>query len=291
MSRTTTCRCIVVILSALLSVAFAAKFGGLEFPASVAPSTIAGSSSDSGNQQCPADEDRQTTRQTLQQTTYNIIQDYVRLLTNCGPGLWRRVFYLNTNSSDQETSTCPSGWNAVTTSSVQACRGSSSSCSSTFTNNINRTYSKVCGRVIGIGENTPDGFYRGGQRTIEDNYLDGVSITHGVVGSRTHIWTLGTGHPTGTFSVARCPCDFDNRNEAPLPPAEVGENYYCFRSDERWTGENCATSNPCCSLHDPPYFSVQLPESTTDSIELRICVDQHESDETIQVFFAELYVQ
>ena len=301
MSTTTTCRftaVVVLYLSALQCIGFASTFAGesLNSPAAEVALVTLLRGSDGANQ-CPADEDRQATRQTLQQTTYNIIQDldtYVRLSTNCGLGsLWRRVFYLNTSSSDQETSTCPSGWQRITTSSgIRACRRAASSCSSTFTNTLNHAYSKVCGRVIGIGLNTPDAFHRRRQqRNIERNYLDGVSITHGAAGSRTHIWSLGTGHPTGRFPNARCPCDSNNRDQAPLPPAEVGENYYCFRSDERWTGENCATSNPCCSFHNPPYFSVQLPESTTDSIELRICFDQNERDETILVLFADLYVQ
>ena len=49
--------------------------------------------------------------------------------------------------------------------------------------------------------------------------------------------------------------------------------------------------NPCCSFHNPPYFSVQLPAATTDSIELRICNDQIVGDETILVLFADIYVQ
>ena len=46
--------------------------------------------------------------------------------------------------------------------------------------------------------------------------------------------------------------------------------------------------DPCCSFHNPPYFSVQLPTATTDGIELRIC-DQ--SDDTVLVLFAEIYMQ
>ena len=86
-----------------------------------------------------------------------------------------------------------------------------------------------------------------------------------------HIWTFGAGHPASVGGVARCPCDSSNRGQAPLPPPEVGENYFCDRADEFdrvVTGENCMDSNPCCSFHNPPYFSVQLPEATTDRIEL-----------------------
>ena len=132
------------------------------------------------------------------------------------------------------------------------------------------------------------------QNTIEGNYLDGVSVTHGASGSRMHIWTFGAGHPASGGLVARCPCDNSNRGEAPLPPPEVGQNYFCDRADQLdrvWTGENCTDNNPCCSFHNPPYFSVQLSEATTDRIELWICSDQHQTDETILITFAEIYVQ
>jgi hypothetical protein len=29
--------------------------------------------------------------------------------------------------------------------------------------------------------------------------------------------------------------------------------------DPLWTGESCASDNPCCSFNNPPYFRVQLP--------------------------------
>ena len=69
---------------------------------------------------------------------------------------------------------------------------------------------------------TPDAFLRfiSNQGTIEDIYLDGVSITHGASGSRTHIWSFGAG--VRIPSVSRCPCDTTDRAGAPLPPAEVG---------------------------------------------------------------------
>ena len=123
------------------------------------------------------------------------------------------------------------------------------------------------------------------QRTTEDIYLDGVSVTHGAPGSRTHIWSFGAG--------GNCPCDHSDRSIAPLPPPEVGKNYFCSRSasGHLWTGTDCTSDNPCCSFHNPPYFSVQLPTPTTDQIELRICADQNVRDEYVLVRFSEIYVQ
>ena len=237
--------------------------------------------------ECSSDDNRQTSLDLLQNATRKVIyQIYGSPLPECGPGKWKRVFYLNASRFDQS---CPVQWNLVT-SPVRGCAGAGESCRSAFSDSINTTYSKVCGRIIGKGVTSPDAFYRyiENQNTIEGNYLEGVSITHGASGSRTHIWTLGAGHRD------RCPCDNSDHNVAPLPPAEVGDNYYCDRADELdllWTGKNCMNDNPCCSFHNPPYFSVQLSEATTDTIELRICFDQSQGDETVLVLFAEIYVQ
>ena len=63
----------------------------------------------------------------------------------------------------------------------------------------------MCGRIIGEGTTSPDAFIRflSDQNTIEGNYLDGVSVTHGASGSRTHIWSFGAGHPARGGLVAR----------------------------------------------------------------------------------------
>ena len=250
-------------------------------------------SSNDSLSRCPSIEARQETLQLLQATVRGVIQtSYGILISECGQGRWRRAFYVNASQPDQS---CPGDW-SVQTSPVRGCAGASSQCSSAFSGDINTAYSKVCGRIIGEGVSSPDGFIRfqPGQNTIEGNYLDGVSVTHGASGSRTHIWTFGAGHSASVGGIARCPCDNANRNQAPLPPAEVGDNYFCDRADQLdrlWTGESCGSDNPCCSFHNPPYFNVQLPAATTDRIELRLCHDQHQGDENVLVLFAEIYVQ
>ena len=242
--------------------------------------------------ECPTVEKRQEVRQLLQSAVRETIQtSYGVYIPECGPGRWRRAFYVNAS----EDESCPGDW-SVQTTPVTGCAGVSSQCSSAFSGDVSSEYNRVCGRIIGEGVSSPDGFLRGPQnRNIENNYLDGVSITHGASGSRTHIWTFAAGHSATNFGwVARCPCDNPNRAQAPLPPSEVGDNYFCDRADQLdrlWTGESCASENPCCSFHDPPYFSRQLPAATTNRIELRLCHDQNQGDENVLVLFAEIYVQ
>ena len=236
---------------------------------------------------CLSVEDRQAARQLLHSVTDQVLQNYSNN-PNCGPGLWRQVFYLNTSNEDQS---CPSDWKNRTRRSIRGCGGSDRSCQSAFSDDINVAYNKVCGRLSGVAKGTPDAFFdRISTVTVENNYLDGVSVTHGAPGSRTHIWSFVAGyHP-----MPRCPCDTSDRISAPLPPSEVGENYFCSRSSSRrlWTGDSCTVDNPCCSFHNPPYFSVQLPTLTTDQIELRICADEAlDNNEAVLVLFAEIYVQ
>ena len=242
---------------------------------------------------CPSDEHRQAARQGLHFIAEQVLQNY-GIYPNCGPGLWRQVFYLNASNEEQS---CPGDWSEGTAMSVRGCGGSSTSCQSAFSDEIDTVYNQVCGRVIGIGSGSPDAFFRviSGQTTIEDNYLDGVSVTHGARGSRTHIWSFGAGHSSCiTPNIARCPCDNSDDEEAPFPLSEVGENYFCattYSGDRLWSGSICNTLSSCCSFHNPPYFSVQLPTPTTDQIELRICSDQDLDNERALVLFAEIYVQ
>ena len=246
-----------------------------------------------GVNRCLSDEDRQAALQLLHSISESVVQNY-SINPNCGPGLWRQVFYLNTSNEDQS---CPGNWIArLNNMSVRGCAGTPDSCQSAFNGDINAAYNKVCGKVIGIGGGFPDAFFIHdvASTTIEDNYLDGVSVTHGANGSRTHIWSFATGHRFVNFTRERCPCDNSDRLVAPLPPSEVGDNYFCtttYSLDRVWSGSDCNTASSCCSFHNPPYFSVQLPTPTTDQIELRICTDEPSDDEVVYVQFAEIYVQ
>ena len=247
-----------------------------ELPVNVYPVMIPGTVGE-----CPSDDSRQTSRNLLQNATHEIFRNTLINPTSqikfCGPGEWRSVFTLNVSSLRSDQS-CPDDWRLVT-SPVRSCAGADYSCSSAFSDDINAIYSKVCGRVTGSSAGSPDAFFQflSNQDTIEDTYLEGVSITHGASGSRTHIWSFGAGHPGGNGFAYHCPCANSNRAEAPFPPAEVGENYFCDGAGglaRLWTGENRANDDPCCSFHNPPYFSVQLLAATTDRIEIRICTDE-----------------
>ncbi len=59
--------------------------------------------------------------------------------------------------------------------------------------NLNLSYSHVCGTLEGGYFGTPNGFAgsrRSSNTTINDNYVDGISLTYGDPSNRTHIWTF-----------------------------------------------------------------------------------------------------
>ena len=215
-----------------------------------------------------------------------------------GTGGWRRVVYLNMTDTN---TTCPSGWQ-LTGYFKRTCgrisTGSNTCDSATFPVSGGQ-YNRICGMITGYQYGGPDAFANTG-RSIDQAYTCGVSVTHGT--PRNHIWTFAAGTTESqTTSTYSCPCD----STATITiPQFVGSDYFCesgingqytgytfHPNDPLWDGEDCLPSSTCCSLHNPPYFVKQLPTSTTDNIEARICVDDSISISNIAVELVELYVQ
>ena len=136
-------------------------------------------------------------------------------------------------------------------------------------------------------------------------YMDGVSLTHGT--PRQHIWTFVAGlkEVSGrSFDESACPCT--HITAATPPPNFVGDDYFCeagirdytqpttpilYSNDPLWDGRGCIPSNPCCSFNNPPWFYKQLPQPTTDNIEMRVCKDERASNEDVAIETIEIFVQ
>ena len=165
------------------------------------------------------------------------------------------------------------------------------------------SYNHVCGRVIGYQYHSVDAFGQlVGPQTIEGHYVDGVSLTHGPPGERQHVWTFAAGISETTHSSS-CPCA-----GGVAAPTFVGNDYFCesgnpatrwtyilYASDPLWDGQGCG-SPPCCELTSPPgvtapWFCKQLPQDTTDDLEVRICGDQHTGNQDTPVELIELYIR
>ena len=221
---------------------------------------------------------------------------------------WRRAVYLD--MTDPNTN-CPSGWNMTGYSKRSCGRASSSllSCDSVFFSVTGGPYSQVCGRIRAYQYGWPDAFYGynyGGQTTIDSAYVSGVAVMYG--SPQRHIWTFANGaweNDAATNSYgSMCPCDISRENN--MIPLFVGEDYFCesgyvygsgipayilHSNDPLWDGRDCHSNSTCCSLHNPPYFTKTLNQTTTDDLELRICLYNGASSDNIAVELVELYVK
>ena len=59
-----------------------------------------------------------------------------------------------------------------------------------------------------------------------------------------------------------------------------------YASDPLWDGYQCEQVNTCCP--GAPWFSVQFPAYTSDSIEMRICGDESTANENTPISLLEI---
>ena len=220
---------------------------------------------------------------------------------NCGPGQWHRVAYFDMGDPREQ---CPPDWREYNTHGVRACGRKTGGCTSKIYTTHNQVYSKVCGRALGYQFGHTDVFYNR-QVDIDSDYVDGLSITHGT--PRTHIWTFAAGLSQNLIpgmELFACPClAAESGFTRQIPPQYVGDNYFCesgnptmafqtrlYTSDPLWDGEQC--EGQCCSNGtSPPWFSVELSNSITDDIEVRICGTDTPNNEDVPIKLLELYIQ
>ena len=258
--------------------------------------------------QCPPMVERERARNRIHQIANSAILATTGQLHTCNgtPG-WRRVAFINMTDTSYN---CPTGL-SLTSYSKRTCGRSHTTaggCSSTTFSVGGLPYSRVCGRIRGYQFGATVAFwgYTNRSQGIDDYYVDGVSLTHGGTGSRQHIWTFATGlteENTGPGEpFTRCPCDLHNYDGV---PAFVGDNFFCesglhsslslpfilYPDDVLWDGQNCTSTSTCCQLNNPPWFTKNLTNATTDDIELRICTNNVPEYEDIPLELIELYIQ
>ena len=224
--------------------------------------------------------------------------------TNCGnlQG-WTRVANVNMR---QPNTICPHGFTQRVLSGRVLCgRNTVVGCQSSIFSTHGLSYSHVCGKLLGYQYGGPDAFNRSimeNINTVNGNYVDGASITYGS-SPRKHIWTYAVGTRTYTDMKFDCPCNNGNSFEA---PSVVGSDYYCesaftrnlhfpslYQSDPLWDGQQCSDLEAlCCTRPNMPWFIKTLAETTTESIEVRLCGDDHPvDDEDVLLEVIEFYVR
>ena len=220
-------------------------------------------------------------------------------------GGWTRVANLDMTDPSQQ---CPDGFRLVTrtTAPLRTCGRPGSidgACLSATFLVFGIEYSRVCGRVIGYQFSSTDAFnsFRNDQTlTIDDAYVDGISLTYGQL-PRQHIWTFAAAIDETQASRYSCPCTIPGITYTGVVPPFIGQDYFCetgsrdhwehifYPDDPLWDGQGCGGTSTCCSFNNPPWFCKQLPQPTTDDIELRVCFDQNAEGTPIEI--VEIYIK
>ena len=268
-------------------------------PAIISPAVLSGG--DVGA--CPSSDSLDSLRQTVREEITTALQNNTSPgMSNCpcgGLGRWTNIADFNFNDPDVA---CPSGFTLITTP-VRGCKrapGEAATCKSVVFSSGGQSYSRVCGRVNAYQKGTPDafGFGPADMDGLEQNYVDGVSLTHGAPGSRQHIWTfVATVSETASPYPPHinCACTNTEENWPHQVYSYIGNNYFCatanpgpgfnfntiYADDTLWDGEGCGATNACCQLNNPPWFCTTLPQPTTDNIEMRVCNNEAETNEDV----------
>ena len=264
-----------------------------------------------GSQTCPSEaqgikmlrtyhEDKKSTQELLQKSVVPLPQTQLPTVFSCGgPAGWRCVAYLNMSDPSQQ---CPSVWQEITIPHrVCGRRSSSGGCEGLNYTTGSEQYKQVCGRIIGYQIGVPNAFCT--NKSLDDNYVNGISVTHG--SPRQHIWTFAAGVDE-QIDINRCPCIVGSTAARSNVPSFVGQNYFCETGitqwpgtygvfypdgDPLWDGQGCGPTSSCCTFNSPPWFNVRLPSSTTDGIEVRICSDESTTVDDTPIQLIELYVK
>ena len=215
-----------------------------------------------------------------------------------------RVVYLNMSVPGTK---CPGDLTLRQDGSLRTCqRGQvEPGCSSAFFSTFGILYSKICGRIRGYQWSSPNAFYwflRHPLFTIDDLYVDGVVLTYKNNKKRQHIWTFaGALDPIGRSVNFACPCTNKDSSVSFFTPSFVGEDYFCetgakdtyryntlYADDPLWDGQGCSEKDTCCERGQ--WFCKDVPKTNSD-IELRLCGNEHRSNEDTPLEIIELYVQ
>ncbi len=171
---------------------------------------------------------------------------------------------------------------------------SSSTCSQVSYSTKNITFLEVCGKIKAYQVGIIDAF-------TSSFDADGINLAYG--NPRQHIWTFVAAQSEVAHPSRICPCtNLSETSRARGPPAFVGNDYFCdtgsqgtaiinlfYGDDPLWDGASCGPLNTCCSFNNPPWFYKELPEPTTDDIEMQVCRDG--SDENIAIEMVDIYIR
>ena len=215
---------------------------------------------------------------------------------------WMQLAHLDMKDSSQY---CPDGFKEVNQQGKRACAKTvERGCQSIVLPTYHIQYSRVCGRAHAYQIGSNNAFHRFGCKhcTIDDPYVDGISVTYGSY-PRQHIWSLAaswTDYKDKNYR-ALCPC---SKGKGTPAPEFVGYNYFCETgkywsskkrfdaNDPLWDGEGCSSGErECCEAPGLPWFCTDVPKGTGEDIEVRVCADEEKGNEDLYLEQLEIFVQ
>ena len=211
---------------------------------------------------------------------------------------WQRVVYLD---MDAKESRCPSHLREISdpTSDRRACGGLHNIGCSSLKFGPGKRFTHICGKFKGYQVGSTKAFINNPRVTINDAYLDGLSITLG--DSRKHIWSLASGFYERAPVQSRCPCDVPNQNTRSYVPSFVHNYYYCETgfvnkpqpmevswNNSLWDGRGCISEESnCCDNFG--WFHRVLQKSGED-IEIRLCSSEPKAKQDILISYVDIWI-
>lgn len=208
-------------------------------------------------------------------------------------GGWALVALFDT----REGGVCPSPWRTVDLGEAEppvCARAESQSGSEDSVELIvPQRYREVMGLALGMQFETPDAFSRGSPVGLDGLYVDGLSLTIGVV--RRHVFTYAAGGSDHDEGESQCPC-----LGGASAPEVVGDQFACesgardaaegwLVGDLLWDDDLDPTS--CDAVAAPSYFVADLGEPVDDPLEARLMADQESTNEDVGLVRLELFVR
>ena len=228
-----------------------------------------------------------------------VVEVYCDMTRECcnNTGGWTRVAFLNRTDPNES---CPAGWRAID-SPRRSCGRDDSIETVSFTSH-GLEYSHICGRIRGYQVGETSAFNLGSPRTIDEVYVEGVSVTYGT-SPREHVWTFAATRGDLYASGDICACGWPGAITFNLP-SFVGDDLFCeagtdlddnsgrfYADDPLWDGLDCRSSSTCCEFNTPPYFCKTLPEPTNEDLEVRLMADDPYTIADAPIELIEIYIQ
>ncbi len=192
-------------------------------------------------------------------------------MERCGEGGWTRVANLDVDN-------CPAGFKSKQFGSISTCVTvkDKANCSPIIYSTLGIRHSRVCGKVRAYADGTPDSHSKSHSNNMNQNYLDGISITS----NSEHVWS---------FFVGLCDACEDHFGLDLLSSADWGCDLDANCNFQM--GVFCKTllfsSQRCGSTLQMFHKNV---EPSNNDLKVRVCRDQSRADEDIAIKTIDLYI-